>query len=324
MEDNHLNIYPIVVPTASQLQSYNFYLVKTKNKLILIDAGMNTELCWQQLHFTLKQHGYTFQHIDEILMTHSHLDHTGLVPRIMHEHPNVKLFAHESSLPRLRRELNFFEKRLQFFDRLYEDMGCGTSGKKQVELLQAKMQDHGTQAITGTVYPLQDNDTINGLKVYFAPGHWPDQIVFLHEPTATLFAGDLLIEHISTNALVEPDFNGERLRSLMQHEASLHKMLQVPLQTVYAGHGNIIHNPIELITKRLQGIERKSKRLINVLKSLKKASASTIAIEMYPHKYDSEFSLVMSEIIGHLDRLETLAFVKKKKENNIWMYEIVK
>ena len=58
-----------------------------------------------------------------------------------------------------------------------------------------------------------------------------------------LFGGDLLIEHISSNALVEPDQQGNRLLTLIEHKHSLEKCLKLPLSRVYAGHGQVIDSP---------------------------------------------------------------------------------
>ena len=43
-----------------------------ENSLTLIDAGLNTDDCWNSLQMTLKDHDYTLTDITGILLTHHH------------------------------------------------------------------------------------------------------------------------------------------------------------------------------------------------------------------------------------------------------------
>ncbi|MDQ7863591.1 MBL fold metallo-hydrolase [Peribacillus frigoritolerans] len=84
-------IYPIIAPSALSLKSINFYLVKQDESLTLVDAGMNDDVCWNALQQTLNANGFTVGDITEILLTHHHGDHVGLVNRITELHPISRL-----------------------------------------------------------------------------------------------------------------------------------------------------------------------------------------------------------------------------------------
>jgi glyoxylase-like metal-dependent hydrolase (beta-lactamase superfamily II) len=312
-------MYPIEVPVSSSLKSINFYLVKHKQSLMLIDAGYNNEACKRALKDVLHQNGFELYDLTHIVLTHHHVDHVGLVNWITAKHP-IPVYAHPLSFPRLKRDPGFLKMRMEFFQKLYEEMGCGERGKKQVEHLKQAIKANESQKITCDL--IEIGDTFGDLfEVLEVPGHAPDQIALYDRKEERLFAGDLLISHISSNALVEPDADGKRMRSLLIHMDSLKKCMHFPVKQVFSGHGAVIRKPEELIEKRLEGIKKKAERFLALIKSGKR-TASDIAQTYYKDVYDRQFSLVMSEVIGHLDYLEWQGDIQKEKTGGVWHYSL--
>ena len=128
---NNNEVFPILVPVNNKLKSVNFFLVKQENSLTLIDAGFNTDDCWLHLQMTLKMNGYSLRDITEILLTHHHVDHIGLINRIIAEHP-IPVYIHPYAIPKLKGDPDFIKMRLDFFKNLYQEMDCGEMGEKQV------------------------------------------------------------------------------------------------------------------------------------------------------------------------------------------------
>nr|WP_235872284.1 MBL fold metallo-hydrolase [Siminovitchia acidinfaciens] len=310
-------VFPIIVPVRSSLKSINFYLLKTDESLILIDAGLNNNECWNALNDTLNKNGLEIKDISHIILTHHHIDHVGLVNRIASTNP-VPVYAHPLAFPRLRRDEKFIYGRIEFFSKLYKEMGCGESGKKQIEHLRKAAEANESQKIECDLYELSPGRFEN-FEIIEVPGHAPDQIALYAADEDWLFAGDLLISHISSNALVEPDATGERIRSLSAHNDSLKKVLSTPMDTVFSGHGVLIENPRELIEKRMAGIGRKAEKFLGLVEA-GYATAGDIARAYYKDIYEKQFSLVMSEVIGHLDYLEERGRVGKELVNGIWRY----
>ncbi|MEW8987051.1 MAG: MBL fold metallo-hydrolase, partial [Bacillus sp. (in: firmicutes)] len=91
------------------------------------------------------------------------------------------------------------------------------------------------------------------------------------------------------------------------------------LEIVYSGHGELIHQPYELINKRLDGIEEKSERFFSMIQS-GITTANELAQTYYRKRYIPLFHLVMSEIIGHLDYLEVKGKVEKVLVQGVWHY----
>lgn len=314
---NSMKVYPVIVPVSSGLRSINFYLVKQENSLTLIDAGLNTDACWDALQYTLKENGYNLHDITEILLTHHHIDHIGLVNQVVTKR-DIPVYTHPNSLPRLKRDYEFLQMRIDFFHDLYQQMGCGPMGDRQVTYLRNALIQNKDNKIHGDIREIKEKQLFH-FDIIEAFGHAPDQIVFFNRELKMLFGGDLLIGHISSNALVEPDFQGKRMKTLIQHKHSLLNCLSLQADLVYSGHGTTIENPNDLIEKRVHGMDTKADLFKGYIQD-GHSTANEIAQTHYKQKYEKQFSLVMSEVIGHLDYLEEQNKVKKEFNRGVWHY----
>ncbi|WP_307851963.1 MBL fold metallo-hydrolase [Neobacillus rhizophilus] len=313
-------VIPISIPEKlGGLKTVNFFLVKQGKSLSLIDAGYNSDSHWEALNLALNQNGLVLQDVTEIILTHHHIDHVGLVDRIVDTHP-IPVYASPLSIPRLKRDNDFMEMRAEFFAKLYYEMGCGETGEKQIAYLKKALLRNKGKAMRAEITAIKDNAFL-GFSILEVPGHSPDQLAFLNEQRKQLFAGDLLIEHISSNAIVEPDENGNRLPTIRQQIDSLNKCAAIHIDSVFPGHGAVIHNPKALIHKRLERIEEKSELILRYIQS-GHSTANEIAQVLYKNTYNEQFSLVMSEIIGHLDYLEEKKKITMKKLQGICHYSV--
>ncbi|MEC1717116.1 MBL fold metallo-hydrolase [Schinkia azotoformans] len=312
----NLTIYPIILDVDHKLKSFNSYLVEDGHSLSLIDAGMNKDEYWNLFTNTLHTFGFEVRDLTGILLTHHHFDHIGLVNRITDE-VAIPVYAHKKAIPRLKRDPEFMQQRVDFYIKLYEEMGCGEAGSKQIDYLLNAIEKYKHTAIKAEITPLDKQ--IHGFHVIEVPGHSPDQVAFYNEEAKVLFGGDVLIDHISSNALIEPDERGERILSLIQQMDSLKKCSQLSLDYVFSGHGEMIDNHKNLIETRLDNVEIKASKLFTLIKD-GASTASEIAQQYYKKIYELQFPLVMSEIIGHLDFLEVNRKVRTEKVDGVWRY----
>ncbi|MEI3613398.1 MBL fold metallo-hydrolase [Pseudogracilibacillus sp. SO30301A] len=312
-------IHPIIVPTKSSLRSFNFYLVKHNHAVFLVDAGVNTDTCWEYFINTLQKARIELEDLDAIILTHNHFDHIGLVNRIRVK-KEIPVYAHPDAWIRLKRESAFLNARISFFEDLYAQMGCGSEGDRQINRLKKAIDKNDSQKINGKICPLSDGEKIFGFDVIEVLGHAPDHIALCDEETGVLFASDLVIEHSSSNALVDLGFDGKRIKSLVQYESSLKKVAELPLKIIYSGHGETIKNPLQIIDQKLTKIENKADRLLTKLDESR--TAAELAKLLYKDRYEKLFPLIMSEVVGHLDRLELLQKVEKEIRDGIFYYSV--
>ncbi|WP_066254502.1 MBL fold metallo-hydrolase [Neobacillus drentensis] len=314
---NNREVFPCLVPASNKLKSFNFFLVKQENSLTLIDAGLNTDSCWNSLQKTLKDHDYALTDITGILLTHHHTDHIGLVNRIVSTH-SIPVYAHPYAKLVLNRDKEYMKMRVEFFRKLYQEMGCGEIGEKQVADLHNPIILGENKKIDSEIQVIANNQLL-GFDILDIPGHAPDQVAFYHKECKWLFAGDLLIGNIPSIAFIEPDYDGTRNKSVVQQKKSLEKCLLLDVDHVFPGHGMIIENPHDLLKERIIEIDEKANKYINIIKT-GISTASGIAQIRYKEKYEKQFFNIMSEIIGTLDYLELQGKINKEMKKGVWRY----
>ncbi|MDE5411784.1 MBL fold metallo-hydrolase [Alkalihalobacterium chitinilyticum] len=318
--DGH-TVYPIVVPANYGLETCNFYLLKHGERLTLIDAGMPDKSSWQGLMEVLEKNNFHLHDITEILLTHHHIDHVGLVNQITEKH-SVPVYAHPLSIPRLKRDNEFLKMRVDFFEQLYREMDCGDQGEKQVQYLKASLEKNDNQKLAADITPIQGGMRLFDFSIIEVPGHAPDQIAFVDEARKWCFAGDQLIKHISSNAIVEPDLEGNRIQSLIDYKKSLTAFRDLNVDLVFSGHGELIDNSKQLIEARLEKMVIKSQKIKKLIKD-GISTGNAVAQHLYERHYEKQFPLVMSEITGHLDALEAEGQIGKRFKSGVWFYYAV-
>lgn len=319
IEKNGCTVYPITVSTPYDVGDVNMYLIEESGVLTLIDAGIDSDECWDAFMLTLSQNGYSLSGLSQIWLTHNHQDHIGLVNRIT-KLRDIPVYAHQESIPRLKRDPEFLSLRIRFFEQLYREMGCGEAGDQQILKLQDALRRNEQFKIHTEITTLSDSDELGGYKVIEVPGHAPDHIAFWDAQRQWLFAGDHLLKTISSNAFIEPDLKGNRKFTLVEYACSLNRCLSLDADTVFPGHGELIGDSKDLIEKRLMRIGQKAEKIRDMIQS----GGSTpyeLAQSYYPSKYISVFAPVMSEIIGLLDYLDANDRIKKMQRNGVWHYE---
>jgi glyoxylase-like metal-dependent hydrolase (beta-lactamase superfamily II) len=316
---NGCAIHQIEIPTPYVVGAVNIYILEQMNGLTLIDAGINTDECWEILQRSLAELGFTIDHLERILITHHHPDHIGLLNRIL-TYREVPVFAHPYAIPTLVRDREFLLFRIGFFQKMYREMGCGVLGEQYIEQLKTSLEDNAHQKIRREIItPLVEAQIILGMEVIETPGHAPDQLVFLDRKRDILFAGDHLLPNTSSNAIVEPDINGRRLATVDLYRQSLIKCLELQTELIFPGHGQVFEDHLTLINTRLSRMDVKANR-IKLLAKGKAKTAFGIAREMYPEEYKREFWFVMSEVMGFLDYLELNDHIEKQLKNDVWYY----
>ena len=154
--------------------------------------------------------------------------------------------------------------------------------------------------------------------------HAQSHIVLYRESDGLMIGGDHLLATISSNPLLEPPAIGEqeRLKPLLQYNDSLKKLLNYDITMIVTGHGEDVTDVAPLIEKRLEKQKERAQYVWQLL-SEKPMTAFDVCRALFPTVYEREFLLTMSETIGQLDYLEAIGTVKKEKDGQIYMYEVV-
>ncbi|WP_462409730.1 MBL fold metallo-hydrolase [Neobacillus sp. Marseille-QA0830] len=310
-----VNVVPIELETTFAEGTVNAFLVMG-DTISLVDTGNPGKESYEQFKNKLQEHGVQLSDIDQIVLTHIHVDHAGGIPYIQQE-IDVPIYVHEWAQGPLNAGRDDFEKAQQFFHEFIA--GCGADFNEHI-VRRRYRKEHWNNVVY-----LTEGDTVRlggaEFETVHVPGHSQTDILLWNRESGIAFAGDHLIKAFSVNAFIEPPDPGEehRPKPLLQYRDSLKKVRQLPLTTIYPGHGEVFSNHVALVDKRLQEQEKRCNAILHILAGGAK-TVFEISRQMYPHLHDRAVFLGLSQIQGHLDLLEQRHQVRFEKQGPIVYY----
>jgi glyoxylase-like metal-dependent hydrolase (beta-lactamase superfamily II) len=183
---------PIALPMPATRGSVNVYLIRTSTGTALIDTGFKDDAVVRMLEKILHDGGLGFKDIDQVVLTHHHVDHTGLAARLQRDGATVYLSKREA-------DLMFAFKRFPEKD---DERARFHAGHPMPETLVAgvKTAFDFMRRIGDVVRP--DHDLVPDERIAVAgipfrvlstAGHTPGHIALVDENEEILFTGDCLL-----------------------------------------------------------------------------------------------------------------------------------
>ncbi|HHU76624.1 MAG TPA: MBL fold metallo-hydrolase [Firmicutes bacterium] len=244
-------IFRIALPMpGSPLQSVNTYLLRGKERDLLIDSGINQKECKTALIKALSELDVSMEQTD-FFITHLHEDHFGLAPILATDKSTIYLNFPETAfwadpgrwntgLDHGRKngfpgeELNrFFKKTPGFLKRLPLDEMA-----KAVQFYQENIPAKGIR-----LQIIGDGERLNiggySLVCLFTPGHSSGHICLYEPDKKFLFSGDHILETITPAIFL---WSGESWNPLHEYLKSLDKVLRLEIDIVLPGHRGIFRD----------------------------------------------------------------------------------
>ena len=293
---------PLPVPW---LGSVNVWLLEGE-PLTLIDTGPSNARAAAALDDELARRGHTVEDIELVLITHHHLDHSGLAGEIRRR-SGAQVAAHRTAAAWGRNYHRHVATERRFTTRLLAEHGVPAdlvdATAPFFEYIASDSADWETDLV------LADGDTIvaggRTLRAIHRPGHSTSDTLFVDEETDEAFVGDHLLAEITTGAEIMPtELPGrERRRSLLEYLSNLRKTEAMRLSTCYPGHGPTIPDHRALIEARIAFHTDRLERIERLV-----TEGCTTAFEIGRHLWSNEIAetqpvLVVWEVLGHLDIL---------------------
>ncbi|MGC8620212.1 MAG: MBL fold metallo-hydrolase [Thermoplasmata archaeon] len=308
------------------LRFVNSYLVKGKERSLLIDTAFNLESCYDELSFALNYLNVDRKNLD-LFITHIHADHIGLLDRFIKnsrvfmsnveqevvveaiKHPDywhlMNVFLLSNGMPK-----EILEGALKYLDLVYV---------QTYPSMKSDILENFKSIRDGEILSYGDLD----LQGLLTPGHSPGHMCLYDEKNKILFSGDHVLFDITPNITWWPNLNN----ALKSYFDSLEKINKLKIELTFPGHGE----PGKDIHKRIEDIIRHhNKRLDEILSSLYDyKNAYEIAREIkWNLKYDkweafpkTQKYFALGETIAHLIYLKENNLVEEKVENEIILYK---
>ena len=211
------NLYRLPVPLpGNPLKELNAYLIRGKDRCLLVDTGFRQEACRQALFAQLKELGLGPGDVD-VLLTHLHSDHSGLAPEAAGERGTI--YISEVDRPSLDCT---GEQRAHRWDGLtarFADEGFPPDLLADMEHTNPARSMAPPES--GRYESLTDGQVLEAggfaLRCLLMPGHTPGQMCFWLEKEGLMLLGDHVLFDITPNITAWPalpDALGAYLESL--------------------------------------------------------------------------------------------------------------
>ncbi len=308
-----MRIRSLAIPTPYPVGPVNAYLLPGP-PVTLVDCGPKTPEALEALEAGLMQAGSGLGQIERLVITHGHMDHFGLAG-VVAAQSGAQVCAHAGDALKMTGGRALAEPMRS----LLADAGFAPGVADALLEALGRYRDHfdpvAPQVLLcdGDVLPLADG----ALMVLHTPGHAQGHICL--QDGGALISGDLLLEEISPNPLVEFDADGGRIRTLPALLASLRRLAALDPAITYPGHGDPIPEPARRARELLAHHAAREDRLACMLAG-REWTIREIAAAWFPGLGPANLILGLSEVLGHLDLLEAAGRLAIERKEGVARY----
>lgn len=319
-------IHCLPVPTPFAVGRINCYLVEG-DRLILIDAGPNSERSLAELEAMVSEAGHSIEDIDLVIATHQHIDHIGLIRTVA-----SRAGAEVAALDRVVTRLANFGLNADAEDDMAVSLMLrhGISDEIANTLKGVSSAYRGLGDRVEVTMPLTAGGTIEignmEMEIHHRPGHSPSDTVFFDPATGLAFGGDHLLSHISSNPLIARplDGDGDRTKSLIDYTESLLQTREMEIDVMFSGHGDPVTDHRALIDSRLAAQDRRREKIFGIIEDDGPKSAHGIAEAIWGDVAVTQAFLTLSEVIGHVDVLIEEGRVLEVETDGLITFEVAR
>lgn len=320
VQEIHPDLFLVEVPLPnSPLKYLNSYVVRSGERNLIIDTGLNRKTCLDALSSGLKALGIDLARTD-FFITHLHADHFGLVSKLAT--PTSQVFFNRPDAEIIEAK-GWWEPMLA---------AAGRYGFPEAQLRDAIEQHpgykHGTDWVP-ELKILKDGDDIDvgdyHFKCVHTPGHSMGHTCLYDADRKLLVAGDHILIDITPNIQCW----SEGANPLADYIHSLDRVFDLDIDLVLPGHRRLIHDHRARINELKQHHDARCQETLEILANGRLNAYETAAKMSWDIKSDSweAFPIAQKwfatgEAIAHLHYLEARGQVRRWTEDGLFSFSL--
>ncbi len=282
--------------------------------LALVDTGPCNDEALTALEEQLGTLGLTVEDIELVVITHHHLDHSGLAATIK-ERSGASIAAHRGTA-RWGADYHVRVAHEHAFTlAVMAEHGVPERVIEASEPFFAHIVRESRPFETDVV--LADGDTIRAggrtLRAVFRPGHSTTDTLFVDDDSGDAFVGDHLLATITSGAELMPTElpGNERRRALLEYLGNLRKTEAMQLRTCYPGHGPTIDDHRKLIQERMAFHAHRLELIAGHVRAGCSTAFEVARLLWSDEVAETQTVLAIWEVLGHLDILVNRGTVRE-------------
>ncbi len=313
------DLYRLKIPLPeSPLKYLNSYILKSPDRNLIIDTGLNRRECLEAMQTGLAELSVDLNRTD-IFITHLHADHFGLVNKLATDRNRIFFSRPEKEL-------------IESWEGFEAMIAYGGRNGFPEDQLRAALDKHpgkkyGTQWMP-ELSLLDDGDTVECGRYRFrcvtTPGHTLGHICLYEADRKILIAGDHILDDITPNIQCWTDGQNP----LKWYLASLDKTAALEVDQVLPGHRRLIRDHRARIDELKTHHKNRLAEVLEILKSGPQSAFHVASRMTWDIKCDSWEAFPVTqkwfatgEAISHLRYLEEGAVIEKEKKGERIQYK---
>ena len=279
----------------------NAYVLADGDDLALVDTGIATPDVRSQLREGLAEYGYDFADVDDIVLTHYHVDHAGLAGEIQAE-SDATVYVHEADAPLVAGDetaVDAVERRQHEY---LEEWGVPDNAREELlGFLEASAHIEGDPA---DVTPIEDGTVLEvggrRLETVHAPGHTAGLCCFEIDGGSEALAGDALLP------VYTPNVGGADVRvdrPLQTYLETRERIEDGGYDRVWPGHRDPIEEPADRAREIIDHHHERTEKVLAVLREHGPCDAWTVSAHLFGDLAGIHILHGPGEAYAHLDHL---------------------
>ncbi|MDW3647332.1 MAG: MBL fold metallo-hydrolase [Bacteroidia bacterium] len=297
-------------------QHVNCYLMPG-DALSLIDCGLYTQENWFLLQEELKQHGYQISDLEQVIITHEHRDHIGMLPEIM-ANSGAEILAPKAIKAWFEKPIDMNREEVRFNKRLLAKLGFPEEVLSNAHKFFDQREISRPIEEVSRIQYFEEGDRLQlgntEWEILHTPGHSPTQYIFLEEGAERVFGSDMLLPiapmPIPVEGKGEDDPESGALASLLK---SYERIKAFDIGEVFPGHGPIFSGANGTIDRQLARIQMRKEECYEAIKS-GFTTPYQINRKMYPYQETPPDFSGLYMVLGYLQLLQLEGRIRKIEE----------
>ena len=323
MIEVYKDIYLEEIPLPNNPLKYlNFYIIKGKEKSMIIDTGFNHEdikvkimEVFENLNLDPKR--------TILFLTHLHADHTGLAAFFENLGLSIYISKVDGEILNSSKDISG-----PFWTNLTKTEQLQGLQQENLDIKQHPGFKYRTKSKIKYI-PAVPGEYITFDKYNFRiidlKGHTPGMVGLYEAEHKIMFCGDHILGKITPNITFWGFHHGDMLGKYFK---SLDLVYNMDIEYLFSSHRFLIHNHKKRITELYNHHEDRLDEVRDSLKTLKKATVKTVAQNMHwdikSKNWDNfpkaQKWFAVGEAHAHLEHLRTLKEITMEENNGVLYY----